>query len=101
LGKGPRDRILQVELPLALPVILAGIKTAAVISVGTATIAAFVGAGGFGERIVSGLALNDYDMLLAGALPAAALALATQAGFEMFEYWYFVRRRGLATANIR
>ena len=56
--------------------ILAGIKTSAVINVGTATIAAFIGAGGFGERIVTGLALNDHAMLLAGAMPAAALALA-------------------------
>jgi hypothetical protein len=66
-------------------VILAGIKTAAVMSVGTATIAAFIGAGGFGERITTGLALNDNDMLLAGAIPAALLALLTQAGFEAVE----------------
>jgi osmoprotectant transport system permease protein len=64
---------VQIELPLALPVILAGVKTAAVMSVGTATIAAFIGAGGYGERITIGLALNDNDMLLAGAIPAALL----------------------------
>ncbi len=85
LGLRPRDRLLRIELPLALPVILAGIKTAAVMSVGTATIAAFIGAGGYGERITIGLALNDNDMLLAGALPAAALALLTQALFELLE----------------
>ena len=56
------------ELPLALPMMLAGIKIAAVVNVGTATIAAFVGAGGFGTRIVQGLALNDTTLLLAGAL---------------------------------
>jgi osmoprotectant transport system permease protein len=77
--------LVHVEMPLALPVIMAGVKTAAVISVGTATIAAFIGAGGFGERITQGLALNDHIMLLAGALPAAALALAVHAVFELAE----------------
>ena len=85
LGLRPAQRLLLIELPLALPVILAGVKTAAVMSVGTATIAAFIGAGGFGERITIGLALNDNDMLLAGAIPAAVLALVTQAGFELLE----------------
>jgi osmoprotectant transport system permease protein len=85
LGLRRGQSLLQVELPLAAPVILAGIKTAAVMSVGTATIAAFIGAGGFGERITTGLALNDNDMLLAGAIPAALLALLTQAGFELAE----------------
>jgi osmoprotectant transport system permease protein len=79
--------LTHIELPLALPVILAGVKTAAVMSVGTATIAAFIGAGGYGERITIGLALNDNDMLLAGAIPAAVLALLTQGGFELIEYW--------------
>ena len=85
LGLSRRDRLLSVELPLALPVILAGVKTAAVMSVGTATIAAFIGAGGYGERITIGLALNDNDMLLAGAIPAALLALLTQGLFELIE----------------
>jgi osmoprotectant transport system permease protein len=85
LGLTRRQALLKVELPLAAPVILAGVKTAAVMSVGTATIAAFIGAGGFGERITTGLALNDNDMLLAGAIPAALLALLTQAGFELAE----------------
>src|SRR5206468_10228827 len=85
LGLRRGQSLLRIELPLAAPVILAGIKTAAVMSVGTATIAAFIGAGGFGERITTGLALNDNDMLLAGAIPAALLALLTQAGFELFE----------------
>ena len=65
--------------------ILAGIKTSAVINVGTATIAAFIGAGGYGERIVTGLALNDNATLLAGAIPAAALALLVQGAFEIGE----------------
>ena len=59
--------------------------TATTIAVGTATIAAFIGAGGFGERIVTGLALNDRGLLLAGALPAAALALVCEAVFEAVE----------------
>ena len=87
LGLRPAQRLLHIELPLAMPVILAGVKTAAVMSVGTATIAAFIGAGGFGERITIGLALNDHDMLLAGAIPAAVLALLTQALFEIAERW--------------
>ncbi len=85
LGLREGQRLLYVELPLALPVILAGVKTAAVASVGTATIAAFIGAGGYGERITVGLALNDNDMLLAGAIPAAVLALLVQGLFELAE----------------
>jgi osmoprotectant transport system permease protein len=85
LGLSARDRLLSVELPLALPTILAGVKTSAVINVGTATIAAFIGAGGYGERIVQGLALNDNALLVAGAVPAAVLALLVQGGFELAE----------------
>ena len=87
LGLTPPRTLALVELPLALPTILAGVKTAAVINVGTATVAAFVGAGGFGERIAQGLALNDNQLLLAGALPAAAFALVVHAGFELAERW--------------
>jgi osmoprotectant transport system permease protein len=85
LGLPGREILLRIELPLSLPSILAGIKTSAVINVGTATIAAFIGAGGYGERIASGLALNDNIMLLAGAIPAAALALLVQGMFELLE----------------
>jgi osmoprotectant transport system permease protein len=85
LGLERRQVLASIELPLATRTILAGIKTSAVINVGTATIAAFIGAGGFGERIVQGLALNDHTVLLAGALPAAALALAVHALFEVAE----------------
>ena len=85
LGLRPLERLRRIELPLAMPAILAGIKTSAVINVGTATIAAFVGAGGYGERIVSGLALNDNTTMLAGAIPAAALALIVQGAFELGE----------------
>ncbi len=85
LGLSARDRILLVELPLAAPTILAGVKTSAVINVGTATIAAFIGAGGYGERIVQGLALNDTTLMLAGALPAAAMAILVQISFDVLE----------------
>ena len=85
LGLSNGERLRRIEIPLAMPSILAGIKISAVINVGTATIAAFVGAGGYGERIVSGLALNDSATLLAGAIPAAALALIVQGAFELAE----------------
>ena len=85
LGMTPRTVLGRIELPLAMPTILAGIKTSAVINVGTATIAAFIGAGGYGERIVTGLALNDHALLLAGAIPAAVLALAIDGAFRIGE----------------
>jgi osmoprotectant transport system permease protein len=85
LGMTARQALLHVQLPLAAPTLLAGVKTAAVINVGTATMAAFIGAGGFGERIVAGLAVNDSRVMLAGALPAAALALLVQAAFDFAE----------------
>ena len=85
LGIAPGARLRLVELPLAARSILAGIKTSAVINVGTATIAAFIGAGGYGERIVTGLALNDNQMLLAGAIPAAVLALLVHWSFELLD----------------
>jgi len=85
IGLSPLQVLRRVELPLALPSILAGIKTSAVINVGTATIAAFIGAGGYGERIAAGLALNDHVTLLAGAIPAAVLALLVQGAFELGE----------------
>ncbi|ALT79501.1 hypothetical protein AT984_00090 [Paucibacter sp. KCTC 42545] len=77
------QRLRLIDLPLAAPVILAGLRTATSIAVGTATIAAFIGAGGYGERIVTGLALNDRGLLLAGALPAALLALAFEGLFAL------------------
>ena len=87
LGLPSLARLRLVELPLAARTILAGIKTSAVINVGTATIAAFIGAGGYGERIASGLALNDNATLLAGAIPAAGLALLVQLGFDLLDRW--------------
>jgi osmoprotectant transport system permease protein len=85
LGMTRAQRLRHVELPLALPTVVAGIRTAVAIAIGTATIAAFIGAGGYGERIVTGLALNDRELLLAGALPAAALALLCEVLLELLE----------------
>jgi len=85
LGMTPAQNLRLVVLPLAMPTLIAGVRTATAIAIGTATIAAFIGAGGFGERIVTGLALNDRQLLLAGALPAAALALASELVFEAIE----------------
>ena len=79
LGMTPRQILRHVRLPLAAPVIMAGIRTAAVINVGTATLAAFIGAGGLGDPIAAGLALSDTRMILSGAIPAALLALGVDA----------------------
>lgn len=99
LGLSAWARLKEVELPLASRSILAGIKTSAVINVGTATVAAFIGAGGYGERIVAGLAVRDNAMLLAGAIPAATLAFLIQWGFDALDRWAIPaglqrRRRG-------
>ena len=75
VGFTERQRLWMVELPLALPVIVAGIRTATVIGVGIATLSAFIGAGGLGDFIIRGLALNNTRLILLGAVPAAALAL--------------------------
>jgi osmoprotectant transport system permease protein len=93
LGMTAGQRMRLIELPLALPTIIAGVRTATSIAIGTATIAAFIGAGGYGERIVTGLALNDGQLLLAGALPATLLALLSEALFEAVE-GLLRRRRG-------
>ena len=75
MGMSGRQVLTKVELPLALPVILAGIRTATVINVGVATLAAYIAAGGLGEFIFGGIALNNTNMILAGAIPAALLAI--------------------------
>ena len=85
IGLTRYDEIRYVYLPLAMPAILAGVRTAAVISIGTATLAAFIGAGGLGDPIVTGLALNDTSLILQGAIPAAVLAIATELVFEGVE----------------
>jgi osmoprotectant transport system permease protein len=85
LGMTDTQILRDVRLPLAAPVIMAGIRTAAVIDVGTATLAAFIGAGGLGEPIVAGLALSDTRMVLSGAIPAALLALLVDAVLALVE----------------
>lgn len=81
------QELRYVLLPLAMPHVLAGIRTAAVICIGTATLAAFIGAGGLGDPIVTGLALNDSRLILQGALPAAGLAILTEMMFGLVERW--------------
>ena len=85
LGLPPGARLRHVELPLALPTILAGIKTAAVINVGGATLGALVGAGGYGQPILAGIRLDDTGLILEGAIPAALLAIGVQWLFERAE----------------
>jgi osmoprotectant transport system substrate-binding protein/osmoprotectant transport system permease protein len=86
LGMTPGQVLAYVRLPLAAAVIMAGIRTAAVIDVGTATLAAFIGAGGLGDPIVSGLALSDTRMILSGAIPAALLAVLVDGSLALLEH---------------
>lgn len=85
IGMTKFQQLRNVLFPLALPNILAGIKTATIICIGTATLAAFIGAGGLGEPIVTGLALNDTNLILQGAIPAACLAIIVEILFEILE----------------
>jgi len=85
LGLRGWRRLAWIELPLASVTIMAGIKTAAVLTVGTATLAAFIGGGGYGTLIVTGLALNDVGTILTGAIPAAVMALVIHAAFEALD----------------
>src|SRR5205823_5746088 len=85
LGLPPAARLWRVELPLAAPAILAGVRTAAVIGVGTATLGALIGAGGYGQSITQGVQLNDTARILEGAVPAALLALAVDGLFAGLE----------------
>ena len=92
MGLTSRQLLTMVELPLASPVILAGIRTAVVITIGVATIAAAIGAGGLGEFIFRGIAMVDNQVILAGALPAAAMALIADTSLGALEKW--LARRG-------
>jgi osmoprotectant transport system permease protein len=87
MGMTPRELLRQVELPLALPSIIAGVRVAAVVGVGSATIAAAIGAGGLGQYIFRGLSMVDTTVILAGAIPAALLALIVDAGL-----WWLQRQ---------
>lgn len=91
LGLSPRTRLLRVELPLALPAMLAGARVAAVTSVGTATLGALVGAGGYGQPILTGVRLDDTATILEGAVPAALLALLLQAALSRVERRFIPR----------
>ena len=93
MGMTPRDLLQQVELPLALPSIVAGVRVAAVVGVGSATIAAAIGAGGLGEYIYRGLSMVDTTVILAGAVPAAALAVLVDAALLGVERQLSSRRR--------
>ncbi len=87
LGLNWFDRLRLIELPLASPTILSGIKLSAVINVGTATLAAFIGAGGYGAIIVTGLALNNNQIILQGAIPSALLSIIVHVLFEFLDRW--------------
>lgn len=88
LGLPPGARLRLVELPMASRSILAGIKTSAVINVGTATLGALIGAGGYGQLILTGIRLDNISLILQGAVPAAVLALIVQGGFEALERFF-------------
>jgi osmoprotectant transport system permease protein len=79
MGATSSQQLWWVRLPLAAPMVLAGVRTSAVLTVGTATLGAFIGAGGLGEPIVTGLGLADARLVLSGAIPAAAMAIAVDA----------------------
>lgn len=87
MGMSNRQVLLRIELPIAAPVIMAGIRTAAVLVVADATLAAFIGGGGLGDLILRGRALNDDHVVLAGALPAALLAFYFEETFRRLEVW--------------
>ena len=97
LGLTPWARLRLIELPMASRAILSGIQISAVISVGTATLGALVGAGGYGQPILTGIRLADTSIILEGAAPAALLALLVQGLFELFERLFV--SRGLRLAN--
>jgi osmoprotectant transport system permease protein len=85
LGLSRWSRLRRIELPLALPTIMAGVRTAAVIAVGLATLGAVIGAGGYGQPILTGIRLNDTALILEGAVPAAAMALIIEALFHVLQ----------------
>ncbi|MEM8827216.1 MAG: ABC transporter permease, partial [Pseudomonadota bacterium] len=93
LGLSRTARLRRIELPLAAPTIMAGVKTAAVIAVGLATLGAIIGAGGYGQPILTGVRLASTPLILEGAIPAALLALVIQGLFALAERW--ITPRGL------
>jgi osmoprotectant transport system permease protein len=99
LGLSRMQRLRLIELPLAAPTIMAGVKTAAVIAVGLATLGAIIGSGGYGQPILTGIRLNDTGLILEGAIPAALLALTMQGLFDLAERW--ITPRGLRIGQAR
>ncbi|WP_316823125.1 ABC transporter permease/substrate-binding protein [Pedobacter gandavensis] len=95
LGMSKKQILFQVELPLAMPVILAGIRTAAVINIGVATLASFIAAGGLGEFIFGGISLNNTNMILAGAIPAALLAVGLDFLLSRLQQLDFIKLKKL------
>lgn len=91
LGLPPWTKLIRIELPLASRAILAGIKTSAVINTGTATLGALIGAGGYGQPILTGIRLDDMGLILEGAIPSAVLAVLAQLLFEAAERWFVPR----------
>ena len=91
IGLPAKQRFFRIELPMAMPAIVSGIKVAAVINVGFATLGALIGAGGYGQPILTGIRLDDLGLILLGAIPSAVLALAVQWLFEFSERWLIPR----------
>ena len=89
MGMSPLQVLTKVRLPLAFPMIFAGIRTAAVINIGVATIAAFIGAGGLGQFIFRGISMNNANMLFAGAIPAALLAICIDLLLGSIQHKFF------------
>ncbi|MEA1975947.1 MAG: ABC transporter permease [Bacillota bacterium] len=97
MGMKNREILSMVEIPLALPVIMAGIRISTVINIGTATIASLIGAGGLGDFIFKGISMYNNNYLLAGAIPTAILALSVDAILGYFEY--HITPKGMREAN--
>lgn len=101
LGLPPAARLRIVEIPLATRAILAGIKTSAVLNVGTATLSALIGAGGYGQPILTGIRLDDIGLILQGAIPAAVMALLVQGLFDLIEHGLLPKGLRLQTSKTR
>jgi osmoprotectant transport system permease protein len=99
MGMTRLQELRHVLMPLAMPHVLSGIRTAAIISIGTATLAAFIGAGGLGDPIVTGLALNDSSLILRGAIPAACLAIFAEMMFGALERWLVAPHMRIGRGN--
>jgi osmoprotectant transport system permease protein len=100
IGMTRWQSLVQVELPLSLPATVGGLRTAAVESIGIATLAAFIGGGGLGDLILQGIALRDTTRLLAGAIPAAALAIAVELSLAALQRHLVRRTHRLARADV-